>query len=60
MNPTTIGLGNAARSKDRVFFGAKILFAKLITLDIVYSSKICTLTNLWPFFSNSIDLALHL
>ena len=38
INPTTIGLGNAARSKDRVFFGAKILFAKLITLDIVYSS----------------------
>ncbi len=38
INPTTIGFGNAARSKDRVFFGAKILFAKLITLDIVYSS----------------------
>ncbi len=39
INPTTMGLGNEARSRERVFFGAKILFVKSTTLafDMVCS-----------------------
>lgn len=32
INPTTMGFGNEARSKERVFFGEKMFFVKSTTL----------------------------